>query len=180
MSNKPDWRRFIPHFHIPPLPRMSGKQKLALAIGTGLGSGFLKPFGPTWGSIPGFLGFVSASQLPAPIALATSGALLIAAVWSGTICERLLGGKDPRPVVIDEIAAVPFALWPLWFHWPVHALSWVILFGVYRIADYLKPWPANRMQAVRGGLGILIDDVISSTYMGIALFAFIRFFPACL
>lgn len=182
MSSKPgpSWRQLIPRYQVPPLPPMSGREKVALLIGTGAGSGFAKPFAPSWGSIPGFLYFVLASRLPIPAAVAIFAAMLIPAVWSGTICERLLARKDPRPVVIDEIAAVPFALWPLWLHWPAHLLSWFILFVIYRLADFIKPWPANSLQSVKGGLGILIDDLISSTYMGLALFAFIRFFPGVL
>jgi phosphatidylglycerophosphatase A len=181
MSSKPPaWRELIPRYEVPPLPRMSATEKVALLIGTGLGSGFAKPMAPSWGSIPGFFYFIVVSQLPLPAALAIFAAMLIPSVWSGTICERLLARKDPRPVVIDEIAAVPFALWPLWIHWPVHLLSWVILFAIYRVADWLKPWPADSLQAIGGGLGILIDDIISSTYMGLGLFAFIHFFPTVL
>jgi len=180
MFSKLSWRDFIPRCQVPPLPPMSPSEKLALLIGTCLGVGFVKPFAPSWGSIPGFLYFVLARRLPLPWAIALFAALLAPAVWSGTICERLLARKDPRPVVIDEIAAVPFALWPLWFHWPTHWQSWLILFAIYRLLDYLKPWPADSLQSVTGGLGILIDDVISSTYMGIGLVAFDHFFPALL
>ncbi len=177
MSSKHSWRDLVPRYEVPPLPPMSGMEKIALLIGTGLGSGFAKPMAPSWGSIPGFFLFILVSRLPLPFALAIFAALLPPAVWSGTVCERLLGRKDPRPVVIDEITAVPFALWPLWFHWPLHLLSWVILFAIYRLADFLKPWPADSLQCLSGGLGILIDDIISSTYMGIVLFVFIYFFP---
>ena len=180
MSSKPAWRELIPRYQVPPLPPMTGTEKIALLIGTGLGSGFAKPMAPSWGSIPGFLYFIHLTRLPLPAAIGIALLFLIPSVWSGTICERLLARKDPRPVVIDEIAAVPFALWPLWIHWPTHLLSWAILFAIYRVADYLKPWPADSLQSVKGGLGILIDDLISSSYMGIALFAFIRFFPGLL
>jgi len=156
---------------------MSGTEKFALLIGTGLGTGFIKPCAPSWGSIPGFLYFILVSRLPLPVAIPTFGVVLIPALWSGTICERLLARKDPRPVVIDEIAAVPFALWPLWFHWPAHLLTWLILFAIYRFADWLKPWPADSLQSLKGGLGILVDDIISSAYMGILLLAWLHFFP---
>jgi len=180
MSSSARWRELIPRVVIPRLPRMDFAEKTALLIGTGLGCGFLKPMAPSWASIPGFFYFIVVSRLPLPWALAVFAALLPPAVWSGGICERLLACKDPRPVVIDEIAAVPFALWPLLLHWPVHPLSWIILFAVYRFADYLKPWPANRLQSLSGGTGILVDDLISSAYMGIGLYALIRFFPALL
>ena len=182
MSSKsaPFLRQIIPRYEIPALPPMSGTERIALVIGTGFGSGFAKPCAPSWGSIPGFVYFILVSRLPMPVALGIFGALLVPAVWSGTICERLLGRKDPRPVVIDEIAAVPVALWPLWFHWPSHLLSWAVLFAVYRLADWAKPWPANSLQSVPGGLGIVIDDLISSAYMGAALFGCIHFFPRLL
>ena len=174
------WRKIIPRYHIPPLPPMNGAEKVALAVGTGLGSGFIQPMAPSWASIPGFFYFIGVSRLPWPAALAIFAALLPPAVWSGTICERLLGCKDPRPVVIDEIAAVPFALWPLWLHWPTHLLTWCILFAIYRLADYLKPWPADSLQSVKGGLGILVDDILSSTYVGLGLFALMYFYPKLL
>jgi phosphatidylglycerophosphatase A len=177
MSSKRAWREMIPRYEVPALPRMTWVEKAALLVGTGLGVGFVKPMAPSWASIPGFLYFILVIRLPPPAALAIFAAMLIPSVWSGTICERLLGGKDPRPVVIDEIAAVPFALWPLWMHGPIHPISWAVLFGVYRFADWAKPWPANGLQSVRGGFGILIDDIISSAYMGIALWLVIHFFP---
>ena len=180
MSSKPGsiWRELIPRYEIPPLPAMSGREKLALFIGTGAGVGFAKPFAPSWGSIPGFLYFILVSRmLPWWAGSAVFAVVLIPSVWSGTICERLLARKDPRPVVIDEIAAVPFALWPLYGQWPAHLCTWVILFVIYRVADYLKPFPANSLQSITGGLGILIDDLISSTYMGFAVWIWLRYFP---
>lgn len=160
----------IPRYEVPRLPGMTRREKVALVIGTGLGTGFMKPMAPTWGSIPGFVYFAAVSRLlPMWAGVGIFAGMLIPAVWSGTICERLLGGKDPRAVVIDEIAAVPFALWPLWVHWPGHWVTWVWLFGVYRVMDYLKPWPANRMEGLKGGVGIMMDDVVSSAYMGLGL-----------
>ena len=170
------WRQIIPRYKVPSLPALSWREKIALAIGTGLGIGFIKPMAPSWGSIPGFVLFVALSRVSVPLAACIFAVLMVPAVWSGTICERLLGRKDPRPVVIDEIVAVPFALWPLWLHWPAHWVSWIVLFGVYRLFDFLKPWPANSLQRLTGGLGILVDDLISSAYMGILLFLFIQFF----
>ena len=178
MCSKPRWRELILRYEVPPLPRTSAREKIALVIGSGLGTGFIKPCAPSWGSIPGFLFFIAASGMPHLWGAVLFAAVLPAAIWSGTVCEGLLGRKDPRAVVIDEVAAAPVALWPLWFHWPIHAVTWVVIFGVYRLADYLKPWPANRLQSLKGGLGILIDDLISSLYVALALLAAIRFIPA--
>jgi len=175
-----NWQKLRPRYEVPQLPKMSLREKTALLVGTGLGSGFAKPCAPSLASIPGFAYFIAAARLPLGVALALFAAVLALAAWSGSICERLLGLKDPRPVVIDEIAAVPFALWPLYLQWPRHLGTWVVLFAIYRFADYVKPFPANRLQSIGGGLGILIDDVISSTYMGVALWAWIHYFPRAL
>ena len=85
MSGKASWRKLIPRYEIPRLPAMSALEKVALAIGTGLGSGFAKPFAPSWGSIPGFLLFVLVSRLPLWAALGIFAALQPVAVWSGTV-----------------------------------------------------------------------------------------------
>ena len=174
------WEKLRPRYEVPPLPTMSAREKAALLIGTGFGCGFAKPCAPSLASIPGFAFFILAVRLPPGLALALFAAVLALAIWSGSICERLLGIKDPRPVVIDEIAAIPFALWPLYLQWPRYPCSWLVLFALYRFADYIKPFPANRLQSIRGGPGILIDDVISSTYVGVALWAWIHYFPQAL
>lgn len=178
MSSKPAWQLLIPRIEVPALPPMNGRERLALLIGTCFGCGFMKPAAPSWASIPGFFYFIAVSRLPTPAAVAIFALVLVPAIWSGTICERLLARKDPRPVVIDEIAAVPFALWPLWLHWPVHLSTWIILFVIYRFSDFIKPWPANSLQSVKGGLGILIDDVISSIYASLPLWFCVLHFPA--
>jgi phosphatidylglycerophosphatase A len=95
-------------------------------------------------------------------------------VWSGGRCEKLFGRKDPNSVVIDEIASVPFALWPMTLlafrPWSL----WVVLFVVYRIFDILKPYPARSSEMFGGGVGILLDDLVSATYMGLLFWFVIR------
>ena len=37
-------------------------------------------------------------------------------------------------------------------------------FIVWRILDIVKPYPANKLESLKGGLGIMLDDVVSGLY----------------
>jgi phosphatidylglycerophosphatase A len=39
-----------------------------------------------------------------------------------------------------------------------------VAFVLSRINDIIKPPPARQLQSIRGGLGIVIDDVFASLY----------------
>jgi phosphatidylglycerophosphatase A len=44
-------------------------------------------------------------------------------------------------------------------------------FVLFRIFDVVKPFPANRAQALPGGLGVMIDDLIAGLYVLLVLVA---------
>ena len=158
----PHWRSALPRLQLPALPALSLPERAALFFGCGFGSGFLKPGPGTWGSAVGFLYFGLLLQMPPWAALLATLLGLALGVWSSGICERLLQKKDPGEVVIDEIASIPLALWPI-FGVP-HASPWVWVAGFvgFRVLDIAKPFPIKQLQCIRGGLGILIDDVVAA------------------
>ena len=88
----------------------------------------------------------------------------VLAVVSVPICdkaEKALGGKkDDGRIVADEYLTVPITLIGL----PLHPVMLVVAFLTHRILDIIKPPPARGLQRLPGGLGITIDDVISSIY----------------
>jgi len=65
-------------------------------------------------------------------------------------------------VVLDEVVGMLLAL--LWLKpaWPVCLAG----FALFRVFDILKPWPARPAERLRGGLGIMLDDVIAGLYAG--------------
>jgi len=82
-------------------------------------------------------------------------------VWAAGQAEKFFGKIDPGHVVIDEMAGqmVTFLLAP--------NASWKILlagFGLFRLFDVVKPFPARRAERLPGGWGIMIDDLIAGTY----------------
>jgi phosphatidylglycerophosphatase A len=78
--------------------------------------------------------------------------------------------------VIDEVAGMMLAV--LW----LPRTLWVLLtaFVFFRVFDVWKPFPAHESQALRGGLGIMVDDLVAGLYALIvvvgarALFGFPR------
>ena len=42
-------------------------------------------------------------------------------------------------------------------------------FLLFRLMDIVKPYPANRLEALHGGLGIMADDAMAGVYANLAL-----------
>jgi phosphatidylglycerophosphatase A len=167
---QPVWASLRPGWSLPPLKENSCANRLAVVLGTGFGSGGFRPFSASWGSIPGFAYGFALLSLSSPIAYAACTlAVIVLSVPICGKCAQLFNDDDPKSVVLDEIACVPLAIWPAWGH-ALTCWQWVLAFVVYRLADGLKPFPARRAEDLPGGWGIMLDDVISSFYMGVVWF----------
>jgi|SRR5579862_861169 len=164
-------RKLKPSFKIPVLAPLEKWDRLALFIGTGAHSGFFTPAPGTWGSVLGFFYFKLLLELRSGgVWFTLIVGLFAAGIWSAGRCERLLGRKDPGQVVIDEIACAPFALWPLLLLENRPFWLWLLLFAGYRLFDILKPYPADRVERFGGGLGVMLDDLVSSSYLGVLFY----------
>ena len=42
-------------------------------------------------------------------------------------------------------------------------------FLLFRVLDVLKPFPARRLEAVPGGLGVVLDDVVAGLYANVLI-----------
>ncbi|PYM93144.1 MAG: phosphatidylglycerophosphatase A [Candidatus Rokuibacteriota bacterium] len=84
----------------------------------------------------------------------------LAGTWAAHRAERLLGTKDPGPIVIDEIAGMTLAVLPF----PPTLAVLAVGFILFRIFDVTKPFPAHASQRLRGGLGVVVDDLIAGLY----------------
>lgn len=159
------------------MPR-SFLQWVAFLYATVGGSGLLRPAPGTWGSIPGFLIFwgMLAGSWPAWIIALFTLVTLALAIPAADMTAQIMDKKDPGAIVADEAFAVPLALWPLAWLPAVHWMWWLIAFILYRVFDILKIWPANRLEQLPGGLGIVIDDVASALWCGGVLFVLVTIF----
>jgi phosphatidylglycerophosphatase A len=137
---------------------------LASWSATWFGAGLL-PWAPgTWGSL---------AALPlAWLLMAAGGALLLLAaavlvfalgLWASDRYMKAVGVHDPGAIVIDEVAGQ----WLTLAVAPLDPLAYLLGFVLFRIADVLKPWPANWLdRRVGGAFGVMIDDVAAAAYAG--------------
>jgi phosphatidylglycerophosphatase A len=67
--------------------------------------------------------------------------------------------------VIDEVLGTLITLAFL----PVSAWGYLAGFLLFRVFDIVKPWPAGRLETLRGGVGIMADDAMAGLYAWVAL-----------
>jgi phosphatidylglycerophosphatase A len=94
--------------------------------------------------------------------------VLAAGAMAAGRAEVLLQRKDPSEVVIDELlgqwlTCLPFADLGFW--------EYVAAFVLFRLFDIAKPWPIRKLEAINGGLGIMLDDALAGVYAMICLAA---------
>jgi phosphatidylglycerophosphatase A len=138
--------------------------RLALACATVLGVGYA-PFAPgTFGSAVGLLVWW---LLPSsPLAQGTAIVSLFAiGSWSGGVVERHCARTDPGHIVIDELMGMLITL----FMNPVGWTGALGAFLIFRAADVIKPYPANRLERLPGGVGVMADDGMAAIYANLAL-----------
>lgn len=81
-------------------------------------------------------------------------------IWAASRVERVLGAKDPGVIVIDEVAGMMLSVLLLPRTLPVL----ISAFLLFRLFDIWKPFPARESQALGGGLGVMVDDLIAGLY----------------
>ena len=91
-------------------------------------------------------------------------AITLLGIWSGTEVEPYWG-KDDKKVVIDEVAGMCVSVLFLPVT-PAYILAGLILF---RFFDILKPLYIRRTEALPGGLGVMMDDIVAGIYTNILL-----------
>ncbi|MBI4027583.1 MAG: phosphatidylglycerophosphatase A [Verrucomicrobia bacterium] len=142
-------------------------------IATGFGTGCL-PVAPgscgTLLGIPLYLGLH-----PLHPAFYILGLVLLGAsgVYLSGEAERHIGRKDPGEIVIDEIAAFPLTMFLI----PLNTGTLVLGFLLNRLMDIAKPWPCRPIQALPGGWGIMLDDLMAAVYSCALLHLALRFWP---
>lgn len=134
-----------------------------MALSTCLGLGYL-PASGTFASAAGLLLYYFIRGNP----LLYAGSvlvLIIAGFWLSAEAEKITGSKDPGCVVVDEVAGMLLALAFL----PCDLRLAVLGFVVFRILDVFKPYPADKLQELPGGLGVMGDDIIAGLYTNVIL-----------
>ena len=148
---------------------------LALSIAT-CGVGYL-PLAPgTFGSLVGVGIFLLLAHANLLVIIVAILAITFAGIWAGSRVEQVSGRKDPGKVVVDEVAGQMIALFPLtlFARWSIGAV--ILSFILFRFFDIVKPYPANRLQELHGGAGVMFDDLVAGVYGAVIVSIMLRFF----
>ena len=132
---------------------------MALAVASVGGAGYAPIASGTVGSLVAAIALWLIPFSPTAL-LATLVAVTIAGVWASSRVERALDAKDPGIIVIDEVAGMFLAVLFLPRTLPVLATAFLL----FRLFDIWKPYPARQIQALHGGLGVMLDDLIAGAY----------------
>jgi phosphatidylglycerophosphatase A len=139
-------------------------KSLIKVISTFFYTGYFPLIPGTAGSIAG-LGIYFLIKNNISVYCLTLAGLLILGFWSSGRQEQLMQKKDPSCVVIDEVCGMLLSLIFL----PYNIKLVIIAFLIFRILDTLKPFPVGRLERMKGGPGIMLDDIAAGIYTNIIL-----------
>ena len=127
-------------------------------VATGLGVGHFSLAPGTAGSLLGAVLCFPMLYLPWPVHLGATLVLIAIAVWTAGRTAAELGHPDPPQVVIDEMAG----MWLAAIGLPPTLYDLTAVFLLFRLMDVVKPGPMPRLERLRGGFGIVADDVAAA------------------
>ena len=94
--------------------------------------------------------------------------LILVGVWASFLAEKTYG-HDASVIVIDEFTGVFVSLFLL-------PKAWLLImagFFVFRFFDILKPYPLRLAERLKGGWGVMADDVLAGIYTNCLLRLFV-------
>jgi phosphatidylglycerophosphatase A len=148
--------------------------RLAVFVATVGYSGYFPVAPGTVGSIAGLVFYLAvwwSQSIAVEVGLIVM--LFLLGIWAGTTAERYFGGIDPGPIVIDEVVGMLITLAFI----PVGLSGALVGFFLFRVFDVIKPFPADRLERLHGGLGVMADDAMAAVYANISLRAVLWAMP---
>jgi phosphatidylglycerophosphatase A len=137
-------------------------------IACGFGSGLTPKAQGTFGSLAAIVPWLLLRDLSVPAWLGIIVVAFAIGVWACDVAGRILGVDDHRSLVWDEFVGLWITLLPA-----VVAPWWAVIAGflLFRVFDVWKPWPIAWFdRRVKGGFGVMLDDVIAGIFAGIVLY----------
>ena len=138
-------------------------------LACGLGSGLAPVAQGTFGSLAALLPWLALRHLAVPLYVLVLVLAFALGTWACSVAGRALGVDDHRSLVWDEFVGQWLALLPLLV---VPAPWWMVAvgFALFRLFDVWKPWPIGWLDGhLKGGLGVMVDDVVAGVYAAIVL-----------
>ena len=92
--------------------------------------------------------------------------LFFLAIWLSDKSEKIFNKKDSSYIVIDELVGFVITMFLL----PINWIYILMGFFFFRFFDIIKPPPANFFnKRKKGGLDVVLDDVIAGIYSNLSL-----------
>ena len=145
--------------------------KLALSIATLGPIGTALPAPGTFGSLAALIsGYFILSAGWIYMAIATFIALFVG-IWAASVYEAVSGKKDASEVVIDEVAGQ----WSVLLITPLSPIGFLAAFIFFRLFDITKPFPVNKAEAIKGGMGVMADDMVAGLLAGACMIILLQY-----
>lgn len=140
-------------------------------VGSGFYTGYIPIASGTFGSIAALIIYLIPGFETIYIIIPLLVLFFIYGIFIGTKFEEKYG-KDPSECTIDEVVGT----WISYLFLPKTLGVLVVTFFLWRLLDIVKPFPAKHFEKIKGGFGIMIDDVISGFYTLIIMHLIVYFF----
>ncbi len=146
--------------------RKSFMKRAIIFIATGAYSGYFPVAPGTAGTLVGVILYLFLYRLHPLFYLIIIILLFSLGVWLSGEAEKILNKKDPGYIVIDEIVGFMVTMFLL----PEGV--WFIIGGffLFRLLDILKPF--QQIERIRGGLGVMLDDIVAGILANLILQSF--------
>jgi phosphatidylglycerophosphatase A len=144
------------------------RRRAVLFLVTGAGVGYIPRLPGTLGTmiaIPFSLALNRIALGDFPLATMMLIGSIGVAVCLCTRAAGILKQKDPQFIVIDEMVGFFLAN----FLAPPRLSALLCSFAIFRFFDISKVSPANRLEQLPGGAGIVLDDVMAGLYTLVSL-----------
>jgi len=83
--------------------------------------------------------------------------------------EKIYGEKDAQNIVIDEVIGYIVTMFLI----PISIKTLIIGFLLFRFFDITKIYPIKKLQDIKGGVGVVIDDVAAGLVSNVILWILI-------
>jgi phosphatidylglycerophosphatase A len=150
-------------------------RSLIIFFATGVYSGYSPVARGTAGSVVGlvvvWLVFGPLWMHSPALCLTVFAIVFAISCWISDRAEKIFDTHDDGRIVIDEVLGMAVTMFgnPITFGWMMAG------FLLFRVADVIKPWPANVIDhRMRNGAGVMLDDLAAAIYANIVLHIIVR------
>ncbi|KJR40139.1 phosphatidylglycerophosphatase A [Candidatus Magnetoovum chiemensis] len=126
--------------------------------------GYMPYASGTWGTLAALI-FVYILKPTDKIVVIYLIITLVVGTVSAHKAEQIFQKKDSGFIVIDEAAGYLVSI--LFIEKDILHLT--AAFFLFRLFDIAKPPPANYMERIKGGAGVMLDDIMAGIYANAAL-----------